>query len=212
MDRRSAIKFFIKSAGLSVSVPAVFSCLSACQKNSEQANNSKSIAKFNFLSKHQAYYVSQLVDVILPTTSTVGGGELSLTYFIDEMMSLAIEPKNQSQWLIGFEQFSTQLEQRSTTKQPSKIDFQNALNQYLAISPQQQEQIYDQQKLAVSNILEEDLSQYYLYKFLLMTRDLALLGFYTSQTIGEDVLNYDPIPGEYNACILAEDVGNSWSL
>ena len=43
-------------------------------------------------------------------------------------------------------------------------------------------------------------------------KSTALWGYFTSQEIGENVLNYDPIPGGYNGCIPLSEVGNKWSL
>ncbi len=53
---------------------------------------------------------------------------------------------------------------------------------------------------------------YKLYKFALAVRNLALLGFFTSEKIGKEVLNFDPIPGGFQPCIPLSEVGNAWTI
>ena len=40
----------------------------------------------------------------------------------------------------------------------------------------------------------------------------ALWAYFSSEEIGKNVLNYDPIPGEYLGCNPVSDVGKVWSL
>ena len=43
-------------------------------------------------------------------------------------------------------------------------------------------------------------------------KSLMLWAYFSSEGVGKNVLNYDPIPGEYLGCIPLIEVGNSWSL
>ena len=42
-------------------------------------------------------------------------------------------------------------------------------------------------------------------------KGLILLGYYSSEDIGKNVFNYDPVPGKQLGCIPLADVGNSWT-
>ena len=43
-------------------------------------------------------------------------------------------------------------------------------------------------------------------------RDLTLIGYFTSETVGRTVTQFDPIPGRYDACVPLSEVGNrSWT-
>ena len=53
---------------------------------------------------------------------------------------------------------------------------------------------------------------YLIYKFLFQTRTFFLLGYYTAEKIGKEVLNFDPMPGVWEPCIPLEDVGNAWAI
>ena len=48
--------------------------------------------------------------------------------------------------------------------------------------------------------------------FFHLIKELVLLGYFTSEPIGKNVLHYDPIPGRYDGCIPLADVGNvAWT-
>lgn len=43
-------------------------------------------------------------------------------------------------------------------------------------------------------------------------RELVITGYFTSEKVGKEVLNYLPIPGTFEPCILLEEVGNvNWA-
>jgi hypothetical protein len=44
-------------------------------------------------------------------------------------------------------------------------------------------------------------------------RELTIVGYFTSEVVGRNVLIYDPIPARYEGCIPLEQTGNvSWTL
>ena len=49
--------------------------------------------------------------------------------------------------------------------------------------------------------------------FILMTKELTLLGFFTSQVGATQVLQYEAVPGSYHGCLPLEQAGNgkSWA-
>jgi hypothetical protein len=48
--------------------------------------------------------------------------------------------------------------------------------------------------------------------FFHLVKELTLLGYFTSEPIGKNVLHYDPIPGRFDGCIPLAEVGNvSWT-
>ena len=59
---------------------------------------------------------------------------------------------------------------------------------------------------------EKEAETYALYKCLFSIREFALLGYFTSENIGTEVLNFDPIPGGYKPCIPVSEVGNAWTI
>jgi hypothetical protein len=47
--------------------------------------------------------------------------------------------------------------------------------------------------------------------FFRRVKELTLLGYYTSEAIGKNVLSYDPLPGVYVGCMPVSEVGNAWN-
>jgi glucoside 3-dehydrogenase (cytochrome c) hitch-hiker subunit len=40
-----------------------------------------------------------------------------------------------------------------------------------------------------------------------------VLGYFTSEQVGRNVLHYDPVPGRYEACIPIDQVGRrNWTI
>ncbi len=48
-------------------------------------------------------------------------------------------------------------------------------------------------------------------EFFRRIKELTLLGYYTSEEIGKNVLRYDPLPGVYVGCMPVSEVGNAWN-
>lgn len=48
--------------------------------------------------------------------------------------------------------------------------------------------------------------------FFRMIRSATILGYFTSEQVGRNVLHYDPVPGRYEACVPISEVGNrNWT-
>ena len=48
--------------------------------------------------------------------------------------------------------------------------------------------------------------------FFYLLKSTTLLGFFTSEVGATEVLNYDPVPGNYDGCIPLESVGGkTWA-
>jgi hypothetical protein len=68
------------------------------------------------------------------------------------------------------------------------------------------------QAKGAAGLAGEELERYHLCRFLFVVREFALLGFFTSERIGKEVLVFDPIPGGYKPCIPLSEVGNAWTI
>lgn len=48
--------------------------------------------------------------------------------------------------------------------------------------------------------------------FFALLRELTVTGYFTAETVGRNVLHYDPVPGRWDACIPISEVGNrNWT-
>lgn len=50
-------------------------------------------------------------------------------------------------------------------------------------------------------------------RFFRLVREMTVLGYFTSEAVGKNVLHYDPVPGAFEACAPISEVGNrNWTL
>jgi len=212
MDRREALMFFAKSMGVAVTLPTGIATLTACQVSLGKDVDSNNYSLV-FLSNKQYQMVSGISDVILPESEIVGAEQLKVAQFIDQIISETMTSTQQKHFIIGAEQFERELNYHCQQK-PNCAQFnhyQSLVSLFFSIPKHKQQQIFSQQMLAIEDIAVKDVYDYYLYKFLLTTRELTLLGYYTSEYVGENIMNYDPVPDTYQPCIDVTDVDNAWS-
>ncbi|EDY82696.1 hypothetical protein VDG1235_2319 [Verrucomicrobiia bacterium DG1235] len=49
-------------------------------------------------------------------------------------------------------------------------------------------------------------------RFLWKLRELVLIGYFTSETVGKTVLRFDPIPGKHEGCLPYEQGTPAWTI
>ncbi|TXE08153.1 gluconate 2-dehydrogenase subunit 3 family protein [Gelidibacter salicanalis] len=180
MDRRTALKNMALSFGFAVSGTTIISVFNSC-------SDAKTTVISEFFKASEMYSISQLVDLLLPTTTTIGAKDLNIARFIDKMCQHVLNAEQQMEMKLGTEEFSKRFN-NITGKVPvdgNVEDYQKMLTTYFHISEAQQDAVFE---LLDSDyqLLAHDLKpDYRLYTFLTTVRELSLLGFFTSQTIME---------------------------
>ena len=143
-----------------------------------------------FLSAAQFATVRAIVERIIPKTDTPGAIDAGVPAFVDLMYGKYLtedEKRVLATGLADVEKASTTLGQRSFVQLSTTQ--QDELLQTIARAAQNQEKT-----------------------FFHLIKELALLGYFTSENVGKNVLHYDPIPGRYEGCIPLSAVGNvSWT-
>jgi len=207
MDRRSALKNLTMSIGYAVAAPTLFSLLSSC-------NSKVETWKPIYLSEDQKHMVENLVDIILPSSNTPGALDVNVPQFIDIMYHDIEQQNNQQLFQKGSKVFQEKFEGMfgKNVIKGSKEEFQELFESYFKLSDEDTQKVLSNQKLNERKIGDDEKSDYYMYNFLFSVRYYTLFGYCTSEKVGKEVLNYDPVPGVYQGCIPLEDVGNAWSL
>ena len=209
MDRRAALKNLSLSLGYTVAAPTIFNMLSSCTAET-------SAWKPLFLSEQEKKIVVHLSDIILPASDTPGALDVNVPQFLDIMYSDIEKAENQELFKEGAAVFSQKFSNNYNVEviDGERAQFEKLLGDYFNLSDDDSKAILKQQKLPIAKIDHSQLENYTVYKFLLSIKNYALFGYYTSEKVGEEVLNYDPIPGVQMGCIPIEDVpnGRAWSL
>ena len=197
MDRRTALKKTALAGGSAALVPSLFSLLQSCQ---QQARLSWEPI---FLTIDQAELVSTLADTLLPKTETPGALDMKVDMFIDMVFAKLFDKTAQDAMIAEMNEFDALCAEKFGGKF-AELDAQDRkefLKQQESVSPK-----YNGKVWGTAVGVQEPVGFYRTFK------SLALWGYFSSEEIGKNVLNYDPIPGKYLGCIPLQDVGNSWSL
>lgn len=207
MKRRDAIKKVAFGIGYVAATPTIMSILSSC---SNPADNWEPL----FLTSEQKNLITHLCDIILPSSSIPGAIEVNVPQFIDKMMNDIETDSTKKSFKNGADLFANKLEQSFGVNvlTASRGAIKELFESYFRVSEEEEQIILQEQNKNKNQVPKNYMETYLVYKFLLKVRSHTMLGYFTSEKVGTEVLNYDPVPGSYEGCVPLENIGNSWSL
>ena len=198
MNRREAIQQVAWLMGGAISAPAILGVLSGCSPKQLAAS-----WKPVFLSEAQGALVAEVAEIMIPRTDTPGAKDVGVPAFIDLMLKDAYTKDDQERFISGLQSFD------DAAKQAHGSGFMKLdAPQRLALIQKVHDAAAREERALVpppSTIRRP---------FILMTKELSLLGFFTSQAGATQVLQYVAVPGALHACIPVSAAGNgkSWAL
>ncbi|MBK7869737.1 MAG: gluconate 2-dehydrogenase subunit 3 family protein [Saprospiraceae bacterium] len=198
MTRREVIKQTALLTGYALTSSMIQGILTGCQPTSAAAEWTP-----EYFTQDQADFVSALADCILPRTSTPGALDVGVPAYIDMMVKNLLEDRERRAFMLGL-------------KETEALAFNEFGNSFMTLPRKQQEELLI--KIESAEILDEidrreSRPQEWSFPFFLRFKQMALAGYFTSQKVGMEVTNYDPIPGAYKGCIPMSEVpkGRIWS-
>jgi glucoside 3-dehydrogenase (cytochrome c) hitch-hiker subunit len=198
MNRREALQRTAQLLGYAVGGSALAGVLQGCRA---QPALDWSPA---FFDPSQAAALSAMVDHLLPKTSTPGGLDVMADRFIDAIMKDYFSREEQQAFEQGLANFEADCRKTQgagfASLQPAQKD--EMFRRYEAQSAPMPPTIWGGQ-------ISETVPPLSFYR---QFKQLALVGYYTSETVGKTILNYDPIPGRFDGCVPLASIGNAWSL
>lgn len=197
MNRREAFKKTALMAGVAMSGSMLTSLLQSCQ---EQKRLDWVPVFFN---EKQAMVISEITETILPKTDTPGAKDLNVDIFVDAMFKKTLSPEDQKHVFEGYEKFIATCQDMfdKTFIELNEEERHQVLQKVEKDSNKFNPSVWG------STIGKQDPLDFYR-----RVKQFTLVGYYTSEQIGKNVLVYDPIPGEQKGCIPLSDVGNAWTL
>ncbi len=215
MDRRIALKNMGLAFGYTVATPTLIGLMQSCQ-DEKSINWTPS-----FFTKDQALALTQLVDIILPKTDTPSASEVKVDVFIDRYANEVMDENTQEFILMVFDVFNNNALKSSGKEQVADLstkDLEMVLAKGLQVSKEEAEaneetiEKYMEAKIQGENIdLNENVA---ISAFATNLRNMTIWAYKTSEYIGEEVLAYLPVPGEYIPCGDLEELtgGKAWSI
>jgi gluconate 2-dehydrogenase gamma chain len=178
LQRRALLKRAAWLLGGAVSAPAALAILQGCS-----ARNSAGTAPvaLKVLNATQLALLAEIAETMIPKTSTSGAKDAGVPVFIDSVLA-AVYPKDaQQRFITGLDDFDA--EAKAADK--SFIDRDAA----------------DRAAFVTSSLERALAGEREPKPFILMARELTLLGFFTSQVGITENMDYQPVPAVYHGCV-----------
>ena len=181
LTRREAIKRTALILGMAIS-PSILTGLMSAQTAPGAAK-----PKPKYLDAKQFATAGALAERIIPRTDTPGALDVGVPAFIDLMVGAYMDADEKKLFLAGL------AEVEAKSRMAHQRDFAR-------LSPAQQDAL-------LKGIADE--SQNKEKTFFYQMKELTLLGYFTSEPVGKNVLHYDPVPGRFDPCVPISEVGNA---
>lgn len=201
MNRRDILKGLGLTLGYTIATPSIMSLLHSCKTEVK-------VWTPQFFSITEGIVLTNFVDLILPKTENLPGAlEVNVPEFIDLFAFRVYQNEEKIKFKKGMEYILKTLNiVDDNTSAIKNEDYDNLLAKYLRASKEQQK-LYEKKE-------NENNEDAIIFNTIANIRNTSVWAYKTSKQIGEDVLAYDPVPGEQIGCAPLEDLtnGKAWSL
>lgn len=201
--------------GYTVAVPTLLSIVQSCK------NDTVLEWTPDFFTKDEGAALTKLVDIIIPKTDTPSASETQVHLFIDRFADQVMEPQQQEFVKMSLGRFLEKALKDSGKENAGELtaeELEPILATALKATPEEQTKNFEsiqQYQEAISEgqeaLLDDTLSR---FAFANNIRGLTIMGYKTSEFVGEEVLEYLPVPGEYIPCGDLQELtgGKAWSI
>jgi gluconate 2-dehydrogenase gamma chain len=177
-QRRELLKRAAWLLGAAVSAPAALAILQGCSAKETPA---AAAAPLKVLNAAQFALVAEIAEIIIPKTATSGAKDAGVPAFIDAVLD-AVYPKDaQERFTAGVASF--------------EADAKSSGKPFLEREPAERA-AFVQKSLESALAGSRDPKP-----FMLVARELTLLGFFTSQPGITENMNYEAVPTVYHGCV-----------
>lgn len=203
--------------GYAVATPTLLGLLQSCKDRPAYA---EWVPKF--LGAEQGQALAMTLDVILPKTDTPSATEMNVHGFIDALLDEVMPLEDRDFVMMRMEKFFDKAladSGKEELKDLEPVDVEPLLA--ATLKKFEDEEVWNhsrainEYKKAVyeggTAILDEEIAR---ISFANELRGLAIWAYKSSEYVGEEVLAYLPIPGEYLPCEDLQELtqGRAWSL
>jgi len=172
MQRREILRRVAWMLGGAVSAPAALAILQGC--SAKESGGTAAAFTPKFFKGKQADIVTAIADVLIPKTDTSGALDAGVPAFIDSVMADVYPADAQQRLSAGIDEFGKGFLEQDAGARAATV--QQALN--AALTGEHKEK-----------------------PFILVVRELTLLGFYTSRVGITENMEYVAVPTAYHGCV-----------
>lgn len=142
-----------------------------------------------YLTSQEYETMDALSEVILPRSDSPGARDVAVAAFADVTCGKFMSDSEAELFRSGLAAF-----------EKASVDATGARFAKLAV--EKQSEFFGEYCKNVSGVKK---------RFVRKVRELSLLGYFTSEEVAKNVLQYDPIPGDYVGCVSWETGAANWS-
>ena len=215
MDRRKALKNMGLAMGYTVATPTLISIMQSCKGEPVMEWTP------DFFSKEQGAILTKLVDIILPKTDTPSASEVQVNIFIDRFINEVADKEQQEFTKMSMGRFlekATKTAGKENAIDLSVEELEKTLAATLKIT--KEDEVKNMEAITTYHeamaegqeaLLDDGIAS---HAFANNLRGMTIMGYKTSEYVGEEVLAYLPVPGEYIGCADVQELtgGKAWSL
>ena len=224
MDRRLAMKNLGLALGYSVATPTLISLVQSCKRETGPVWTPQ------FFTPEEGLVVMILADLILPKTNTPSATEVGVHVFIDGLLNEVSSAEEQDFFKNCMGKFTDKA--LTDTGKNSVADL--SVEDMEPLLAETLKRRTDEEEDEIEDLLEyfpsfnrddsedkdssdgsiELTDELYRYAFATEFRRTVLKAYKTTEYIGEEILAYLPVPGEYIGCGDLDELtgGKAWSL
>lgn len=178
MQRREILRRAAWLLGGAISAPAALAVLQGC---SAKDAPSASGVKLEFLNAVEFPIVAEIAEIMIPKTDTSGAKDAGVPEFIDRVLAAVYPDDARQRFREGCGLF--------------EADAKSMGNAFFKLEPAQRA-AYVKQSLEAALESEKDPKP-----FILMVRELALLGYFTSKVGITENMEYVSVPTAFHGCV-----------
>jgi hypothetical protein len=190
IGRREAIRRAALLAGVALS-PAWLVAVDSAFAEAPAGQQASQAAQGPRLAPAQAAIAGAVADRILPRTDTPGAADVGVPAFIDLLYGEYMTPAERKMLTDGLDNVDAAAKAaHGGSFTTLTADRQDALLRSIARAEEGKDE-----------------------GFFRLIRSATILGYFTSEQVGRNVLHYDPVPGRYDACVPIDQVGRrNWTV
>ncbi len=199
MERREAIRNTALILGYAVSASTITAVLNGCTSDATSTETTSDQPwSPEFFDQDEITLIDEISEVILPATTTPGARDAEVYKYVDVIIARHTDSIGQGSFRNGLVELDMEC------KEAYGVSF-------LKCSAEQRLEYLQALDKEANTYMQENNGRY--RPWFSRMKELTWIGFFTSELIGENYLNYDPVPGVYQGCIpLDETGGKAWSL
>ena len=171
LQRRELLRRAAWLLGGAVSAPAALAILQGCSAKDPAAG---AAATLKVLSPAQLDVVAEIAEIIIPRTETGGARDAGVPAFIDEVLGAVYVKEDQDRFTTGLATFEKPFRELDASERPAYV------------------------KQSMESALESKENP---KPFILMVRELTLLGYFTSKPGILDNMEYAAVPTAFHGCV-----------